>query len=86
MLIQEEEADCGLCCVAMIVKLLGQGKPTSSMVKKNLPTGAYKPSTKDRVGFAPSILSAVTPDVAEHKAMGPTLLALKQALSSWGYN
>lgn len=83
VLIQEEEADCGLCCIAMVVNLLGHGKPTSSMVKKNLPKGAYKPSTKDRVGFAPSILSAVTPDVAEH-SNGTYLLTLKQALSCWG--
>jgi len=82
ILIQDQEADCGLCCVAMVVNLLGQGKPSSSMVKNNLPKGAYKPSTKDRVGFAPSMLSAVLPDVSTHSG-GTYLANLQEALTKW---
>ncbi|SFG41477.1 Papain-like cysteine protease AvrRpt2 [Novosphingobium sp. CF614] len=82
VLIQDQEADCGLCCVAMVVNLIVGGKPTSAMVKKNLPTGAYSPSTKDRVGFAPSLLSSVLTDTSFHST-GTYLTSLQGALAAW---
>lgn len=82
VLIQDQEADCGLCCVAMVVNLLGEGKPTSAMVKNNLPRGAYVPSTRDRVGFAPSLLSSVLPDTSYH-SLGTYLTSLQGALAKW---
>lgn len=57
VLIQGQEADCGLCSAAMIMNLLGQGKPKSSTIKGLLQQGDYQPSTRDRSGFAPSLLS-----------------------------
>ena len=85
VLIQEQEADCGLCCVAMVVNLLGQGKPTSGMVKTNLKKGAYKPSTQDRVGFAPTPLAVVRPGVATH-SNGTYLQSLQPVLTKWHIN
>jgi ABC-type bacteriocin/lantibiotic exporter with double-glycine peptidase domain len=85
VLIQEQEADCGLCCVAMVVNLLGRGKPTSATVKANLKKGAYNPSTQDRAGFVPTMLTAARPDVATHST-GTYLQSLKQALVGWNIN
>jgi len=82
VLIQNQEADCGLCCVAMIVNQLGRGKPTSATVKVNLLKGAYKPSTQDRAGFAPTMLTAVRPGNITH-SQGTYLKSLQQVLSVW---
>lgn len=82
VLMQEQEADCGLCCVAMVVNQMVGGKPTSGMVKNNLPKGAYSPSTRDRVGFAPSLLSSVLADTSFHSP-GTYLTSLQGALAAW---
>jgi hypothetical protein len=82
VLIQDEEADCGLCCVAMIVNLMGQGKPTSSMVRQNLQQGAYKASTKDKQGYVPTVLAKVRPEVATHSS-GTYLQSLQPVLTRW---
>ena len=82
VLIQEQEADCGLCCVAMIVNLLGHGKPSSAQVKANLKKEAYKPSTHDRKGFVPTIISAVRPEVETHSS-GTYLKSLQKVLDLW---
>lgn len=83
VLIQDQEADCGLCCVAMVVNQIVGGKPTSSMVKNNLPKGAYSPSTKDRAGFAPSLLTSVVATSSYHSP-GTYLKDLQGALAAWG--
>lgn len=83
VLIQAQEADCGLCCVAMVVNLLGQGKPTSGTVKAELDKGAYSPSTQDRAAFAPSLLSKVLPDLSTHSP-GTYLRSLQAVLTKWG--
>lgn len=85
VLIQEQEADCGLCCVAMIVNLLGQGKPSSNAIRAQLQSGAYKPSTQDRSGFKPTILAAVRPEVATH-SLGTYLQNLQQVLTKYKIN
>ncbi|TDI65912.1 MAG: hypothetical protein E2O88_09715, partial [Bacteroidetes bacterium] len=82
VLIQNQETDCGLCCVAMIVNQLGKGKPSSRTVNGNLPKGDYKPSTQDRAGFTPTMLTAVSPGNVTH-SQGTYLKSLQQALSVW---
>ncbi|MFV1873549.1 MAG: cysteine peptidase family C39 domain-containing protein [Oleiphilus sp.] len=83
VLIQEQEADCGLCCVAMIVNQKGQGKPSSSMVKNLIGKQNYQPSTKDRAWAAPSILTlTVTP--TETHSSGTYLKSLQDALNTYG--
>lgn len=59
VLIQAEEADCGLCCCAMVVNQLGQGKPTSTGLQGNLAKGAYNKSTKDRAGMVATPLAVM---------------------------
>jgi ABC-type bacteriocin/lantibiotic exporter with double-glycine peptidase domain len=83
VLLQEQEADCGLCCVAMVVNLKGQGKPTSALVRQELPKGAYQPSTMDRTGFQPTPLSMAVQPTAHHSD-GTYLRDLQQALTKWG--
>jgi hypothetical protein len=82
ILLQDHEADCGLCCVAMVVNLLKQGKPNSATVKEALRNGAYNPSTKDRAAFKPSLLTAVLPDVST-RSSGTYLLELQKVLTTW---
>jgi hypothetical protein len=82
ILFQDQEADCGLCCVAMVVNLFGLGKPTSSAVKQDLKEGSYKPSTKDRSGFSPSVLTMVLPDTSTHSD-GTYLISLQSVLKKW---
>jgi ABC-type bacteriocin/lantibiotic exporter with double-glycine peptidase domain len=82
VLMQQQQADCGLCCVAMVVNLRGGGKPTSAAVKQLLDQGAYNPATADRAGFKPSLLTAVvSPPVTG--SPGTVLPSLKAALARY---
>jgi ABC-type bacteriocin/lantibiotic exporter with double-glycine peptidase domain len=82
VLLQQQQADCGLCCVAMVVNQLGRGRPSSAAVKQMLDQGAYKPATADRAGFRPSILTAVvSPPVTG--SPGTVLPSLKAALAKY---
>ncbi len=81
VLMQEQEADCGLCCVAMVVNLLGMGKPSSGNVKMNM-LGGYMPSTKDRAGMVPTAIAVVKPGAATH-SQGTYLTSLQRALKKW---
>jgi ABC-type bacteriocin/lantibiotic exporter with double-glycine peptidase domain len=82
VLMQEEEADCGLCCTAMIVNLMGQGKPTSDIMQRQLPKGAYNKSTRDRPGMMPTPLAQMGL-VTETHSEGTYIASLGQALASY---
>ena len=82
VLMQEEEADCGLCCAAMAVNLLGQGKPTSDVMQRNIPKGAYKKSTRDRAGMVATPLAALGLGRETHSA-GTYIDSLRRGLAAF---
>ncbi|GAB6905662.1 hypothetical protein DESC_780208 [Desulfosarcina cetonica] len=85
ILFQEEEADCGPCCCAMIVNMIDGSKPTSTSIQSNMPQGAYAKSTRDRSGFKPTIfhqVGLVAPD--EYHSSGTYINALGHALAQFG--
>jgi hypothetical protein len=85
VLFQDEEADCGLCCCAMIVNLLGQGKPNSTIMQSNLPVGAYSKSTRDRANFQPTIFHQVAPSAhSEYHSAGTYIQSLGHVLNTFG--
>jgi ABC-type bacteriocin/lantibiotic exporter with double-glycine peptidase domain len=79
VLMQEEEADCGPCCTAMVVHLIDGSKPTSGTMQKLLPKGSYKKSTRDRAGMVATPLAALGLGQETHSA-GTYIHALSHAL------
>lgn len=84
ILFQEEEADCGLCCCAMIVNLKTGSRPTSTAMQQHLPPGAYHKSTRDRAGFKPTIFHQIGVQGHEHHSQGTYIQSLSHALTQVG--
>ncbi len=82
VLLQGEQANCGLCCCAMVVNLKGQGQPDSQAVQGVMGPGAYIKSHVDRAGLRPTPLVGL---VAAPKPVdaGTELQGLSQALSAY---
>lgn len=81
VLIQGEEASCGLCCCCMITALRGEGFPNSRIIESNLPADAYKKSSCDRAGWMPTALTGLAPN--EYHSKGTEIRNLGIALKAW---
>lgn len=84
---QDEEAECGFCCVAMVINIAGDGSfpPTSSMIKEN--THRYDRSTKDRPGMVATALVPDAEDYGEvHHGGGTDIYLLGDLLTTYGVN
>lgn len=61
ILFQGEEADCGICCCAMVINLRNGSYPTSKAVQARIPKGTYIKARSDRAGAMATALVVARP-------------------------
>lgn len=61
ILYQGEEADCGICCCAMVINLKDGSKPTSKAIQTRLPRGHYIKARADRAGLRATPFAVAAP-------------------------
>jgi len=61
ILFQGEEADCGICCCAMVINLKDGSRPTSRAIQTRLPAGHYIKARSDRAGLRATPFAVAAP-------------------------
>ncbi|MBV1856894.1 MAG: hypothetical protein KUG77_00685 [Nannocystaceae bacterium] len=82
ILYQGEEADCGLCCCAMVINLKDGSRPTSKSIQTRLPKGHYIKARNDRAGHCATPFAIAAP-LASVNA-GTLLEGISLALTAFG--